>query len=62
MRGCLESARNDREFTVGIRFTGLDPKDPKKIAKMREGFLSPEYRTRTTPCRRLRAQPGDSSG
>jgi hypothetical protein len=62
VRWCFQSARNDREFYVGIMFTGLDPKDQKRIAKMRDWFLSPEYRTRTTTRRRLRAQQGDPPG
>lgn len=52
VRWCEQSARSDKDFYAGIQFTGLGDADLKKIAKMREWFTSPEYKTRTATRRR----------
>jgi hypothetical protein len=48
-----QSVKGSGEYYLGIMFTGIQPADVKKIAKMREWFTSPEYKTRTA--RRLKA-------
>jgi PilZ domain-containing protein len=55
VKWCEQSARSDKDFYAGIEFTGLGDADLKKIAKMREWFTSPEFKTRTAT--RRRTQP-----
>ena len=54
VKWCEQSARSDKDFYAGIQFTGLGDADLKKIAKMREWFTSPEYKSRSAPRRRPR--------
>ena len=42
------------DYYIGIRFVGLAALEQKKIAKMREWFTSPEYKTRSATRRRVR--------
>jgi len=60
VRWCFQSARNAAEYYAGIRFTNLPELEVKKIAKMREWFTSPEYKTRTATRRRT-SPPGEQT-
>ena len=56
VRWCTQSGKNDQDYYAGIQFTSLSPADAKKIARMRDWFTSPEFKTRTTTRRRVRQE------
>ncbi|HXX93458.1 MAG TPA: PilZ domain-containing protein [Planctomycetota bacterium] len=55
VKWCEQSGKSDKDWYAGIEFSGLDGGDSKKIARMREWFTSPEYKTRTATRRRMKA-------
>jgi len=55
VRWCAESARSGKDYYAGIQFTNLVEADLKKIGRMREWFLSPEFKARSIT--RRRSQP-----
>ena len=62
VRWCAQSGKSDQDYYAGIQFTGLSPADAKKIARMRDWFTSPEYKTRTTTRRKVRQDRDNPSG
>jgi len=48
VRWCAQSARNDKEFYIGLRFVGLPAADEKRIGQMHELSKSVEYRAKAT--------------
>src|SRR4029079_7616712 len=45
VRWCAQSARNNAQFYVGLRFEKPDPQMQRKIGQMRDWFRSAEFRT-----------------
>ena len=48
VRWCAQSARNDKEFYMGLRFVGLAAADEKRIGQMQELSQSVEYRAKAS--------------
>ena len=44
VRWCIESLRGKQTYYVGVEFSKLDDATRKKIKRMRDWFLSPEYK------------------
>jgi hypothetical protein len=45
VRWCAQSAKNNAQFYVGLRFEKPDPQMQRKIAQMRDWFRSAEFKT-----------------
>ena len=54
VKWCGQSGKSDKDYYAGIEFRNLTPADSKKIANMREWFISPEYKTRSATRRRTK--------
>jgi len=44
IRWCYQNAKRPEDFYAGVQFDDLDPVQQRKIALMKEWFISPQYR------------------